>query len=324
MDRILEALQEKAHAALAEWGLPAHEPELLKYRENAVFKVWLADGAPAALRLHRPGYHNAATVLSELQWMDDLRRNGLAVPQPIPTPDGRLLVAIDNGEPQFADLIGWVDGVPIGETGKPLAHGRDEIGPLFRAVGTVMAEMHAIADRWTPSAHFQRHAWDADGLLGEAPFWGRFWDCAAMSADDRDFLVGLRGDLQQRLWQVSSGLDYGLIHADLVRENILVSGDQVAMIDFDDCGYGWRLFDIATALLRNRREPHYPLIEASLLDGYITRRALSAKELAQLPLFLTLRSLTYIGWAAARADLPDADERMTRYVDEARQLADAL
>jgi Ser/Thr protein kinase RdoA (MazF antagonist) len=324
VDRILEELQERARAALAEWGLPLQEPELLKYRENAVFKVRLADGGKAALRLHRPGYHSEQALLSELQWMDDLRRNGQCVPQPIATGDGRLLVGLDGGEKQFADLIGWVDGVQLGETGKPFAHARDRIVSLFHAVGAAMAEMHNVSDRWTPPANFSRSAWDAGGLLGEAPVWGRFWDCAGVSAEDREFLARLRANLIQRLQAISSDLDYGLIHADLVRENVLVSGDRIAMIDFDDCGYGWRLFDIATALLRNRREPHYPLIKASLLEGYRSKRALSHEALAHLPLFLTLRSLTYIGWAGERSELPDSAARMIRYVKEARELADAL
>ena len=84
MAAALDELQARAHRALAAWNLPAQEPELLKFRENAVFKVRLADGRTAALRLHRPGYHSEAALRSELQWMDELRRNGLNVPLPIP------------------------------------------------------------------------------------------------------------------------------------------------------------------------------------------------------------------------------------------------
>jgi hypothetical protein len=48
-----------------------------------------------------------------------------------------------------------------------------------------------------------------------------------------------------------------------VRENVLVNGDDIEMIDFDDGGHGWRMFDIATALFRNRDEPHYDAIRLS-------------------------------------------------------------
>lgn len=324
MSAVLDDLKARARQALAFWGLPAQEPELLKFRENAVFRVRLADGGEAALRLHRPGYHSETALRSELHWMDDLRHNGLEVPMPIPAADGVLLVGLQGDEKQFADLIGWVAGRQLGETGKPLEHSSDEIARIFRSVGVSMAEMHTMADRWVPDAGFTRSAWDVDGLLGDNPLWGRFWDCPDMGEEDRVFFSDLKVELRGRLESIAADLDYGLIHADLVRENVLIDGNRVAFIDFDDCGYGFRLFDIATALLRNRGEPDYPLIRASLLDGYRSKRALSDTELTHLPLFLLLRSLTYIGWAGERPELPDAEDRMRRYIADARGLAEGL
>jgi Ser/Thr protein kinase RdoA (MazF antagonist) len=320
----IDELKCMARQALAPWALPDQQPELLKYRENAVFRVRLADGGQAALRLHRPGYHSQAALRSELLWMDDLRRRGLRVPRPLPATDGSLLVAIEGREPQFADLIGWVAGRQIGETGKPLAHSPGDLAAIYRALGEAMADVHSAADGWTKPADFHRAAWDAEGLLGDAPLWGRFWDCPALSESDRLFLCDLRPHLRERLLAAATGLDFGLIHADLVRENVLVDSRSVALIDFDDCGYGFRLFDIATALLRNRQEERYALIKSSLLQGYRSRRPLEEAALAHLPLFLLLRSLTYIGWAGERPELPDAADRMARYVRDARQLADGL
>lgn len=319
---VLDAMRDRARRALGAWGLPAQEPQLLKYRENAVFRVRLADGAWAALRLHRPGYHDEAALRSELQFMDALRRGGLAVPDPIATPDGRLLVAIDGA--QFADLIGWVDGDQIGESGRPLERSQDEIVAVYHAVGVAMAGMHAMADGWRVPDGFVRPAWDAEGLLGDAPLWGSFWDCPGLGKEDRDFLGHIRPVLWDRLAAIADDLDFGLIHADLVRENVLVKDGAVAMIDFDDCGFGWRLFDIATALLRNRREPHYDALRQALLDGYRSHRRLDDAQIAHLPLFLLLRSLTYIGWAGARPELPDSGERLSRYIHDARDLAQGV
>jgi Ser/Thr protein kinase RdoA (MazF antagonist) len=323
MSAVLDELQVRARQALTAWGLPDQAPELLKYRENAVFKVRLRDGSKAALRLHRPGYHSEAALRSELLWMDDLRRSGVPVPRPIAARDGVLLVQIDDAGSQFADLIGWVEGRQIGESGKPLEQTAEEIARIYRLVGRAMAEVHNAADRWAMPPGFTRCAWNRAGLLGENPLWGRFWDCADLPGEDRHFLSALRRDLQDRL-DDADRLDYGLIHADLVRENVLVDGDAIALIDFDDCGYGFRLFDIATALLRNRRDAHYAVIKAALLDGYRSRRPLEDGALVHLPLFLLLRSLTYVGWAGARPELPDALERLVRYVGDARELAAAL
>lgn len=315
-----EMLTQRAIAALAHWDLPEQVPELIKYRENAVFKVRLAWGDPAALRLHRPAYHSQAALASELAFMANLRDRGLAVPQPIPAANGALLVAFGDG-PYHADLIGWIEGEPLGETGVPLsAEGRD-LPAIFRAIGREMALLHGAADAFRQPVGFERPAWDAAGLLGETPFWGRFWDCAALPAEDRTYLTALREMLSARLASVASRLDYGLIHADIVRENIFVRKGAVAFIDFDDCGFGFRLFDLATTLLRNRREPSYPALREALLEGYAAIRPQAEEDFAHLPLFLLLRALTYIGWAAARPDLADNAARLERYVADVRSLA---
>lgn len=322
------ALDHRARRALIHWGVADQQPELLKYRENAVFRIRLADGQPAALRLHRAGYHGEAALHSELLWMAALGDGDLAVPQPIATRDGRLLVALpEDGEfaAQHADVIAWVDGEPLGESGKPLAHSSAKLVTIFSALGASMAQMHTLADRWTPPEGFFRAAWDELGLLGEQPLWGRFWDCEGLAPAQASALAALRRDLGRQLAMLPApAKDFGLIHADLVRENVLVNGAGVTFIDFDDCGYGFRLFDIATALLKNRGEPNFGAIEAALIAGYRSRRDLSDAALSKLPLFLVLRSLTYIGWFAARPDLPGAGARVLRYADETLALAKDL
>ncbi|MBX7106922.1 MAG: homoserine kinase [Gemmataceae bacterium] len=321
MDAVIEALTGRATEALSHWNLPAQVPELLKYRENAVFKVRLESGEPAALRLHRPGYHSEAGLRSELAFMKVLGDQGLDVPKPIATKTGALLAPVAGEEMQFVDLIGWVDGRQVGESGKPLDHSDTEVAGIYRKIGEAMARLHAIADRWQAPAGFTRPSWDAAGLGGDQPLWGRFWDSPDLAKQDREFLTDLRQRLQGRMEALPPDLDYGLIHADLVRENVLVDNGRIALIDFDDCGYGWRLFDVATALLRNRREPRYPLITSSLIEGYRSHRALDEATLAHLPFFLLLRGVTYIGWAAERPELPDHEARLARYTAEVRDLA---
>ncbi|MGF6174549.1 phosphotransferase enzyme family protein [Ensifer sp. 4252] len=324
----LEALEARAQEAIAHWGLADARPELLKYRENAAFRVTLADGEPAALRLHRPGYHDVSALRSELQWMTALRDGGLAVPSAIAALDGRLLVHLDPTDEfagQHADIVSWMQGTPLGESGASLVHGSERQVVLFHAVGAMMADMHNLADRWSMPSDFKRPAWDAEGLVGERPVWGRFWDCKGLSDEQRRDLDILRYRLRRMLDGLPRGeLDYGLIHADLVRENVLVRDDGVAFIDFDDAGFGFRLFDIATALLKNRNEPHYEVIKRSLIAGYRSKRPLSDAALSALPIFMTLRCLTYIGWFAARPEVPGVETRLRRYANEALLLAQAL
>ncbi|MDH6233552.1 Ser/Thr protein kinase RdoA (MazF antagonist) [Mesorhizobium soli] len=325
---LVDALSARACEALTHWGLAGQRPELLKYRENAVFRIALANGEPAALRIHRPGYHDEGALASELRWMTALRDGGLTVPSSVATADDRVLVhlpAANAFDAQHADIVTWMHGTPLGQSGTPLAHELEVQIAIFFAIGAAMAEMHNLTDGWRLPDGFSRAAWDANGLLGESPLWGRFWDCAGLSADHRSALTYLRARLQDLLAKIpAENLDYGLIHADLVRENVLIDGNAVGFIDFDDAGFGFRMFDIATALLKNRIEPHYRQLESALIAGYRSRRALSDAALATLPLFLTLRSVTYIGWLAARPEFPNAAARLARYADEALRLAEEL
>lgn len=324
---LIGKLERSAGECLQQWGLPPRVPLLIKYRENAVFRVVCGSGSFAGLRLHRPGYHDEEALRSEMEWLQALFKAGLPVPEPIATSKGTLLVALpaeEGEEVQFADLLAWLPGVPLGQTGQPLDWSEDRQKDLFFRIGETAARLHLASDAWTPGRHFRRPHWNREGLLGDKPVWGRFWDCPLLSPDDRQRLARLRDHLT-RVMQVleQRAFDYGLIHADLVRENILVDGHTVSFIDFDDAGFGYRMFELATALLKNRQEPHFPSIRDALVAGYRSTRPLPDAELETLPLFMTLRALTYVGWIASRTEMPGASVRLERYFRDAIELAAA-
>ncbi|QKK27012.1 phosphotransferase enzyme family protein [Rhizobium hidalgonense] len=330
MEDITAALSERlsirAREALVYWGLSSQEPQLLKYRENAVFKISLSDGQPAVLRLHRPGYNSAQALGSELQWMKVLEHGGVEVPAPIPADNGADYVELPPNRDfpnQNADVVSWLSGSPLGQSGVLLAQDLQELISIFRAIGNKMADLHTISDAWERGSAFDRPSWDTQGLLGDNPVWGRFWDFDGLPPEDRDKLGRMRGILLDEMKRIEpQKLDFGLIHADLVRENVLVTQNSVQFIDFDDSGYGWRLFDIATTLLRNRAEPHYPHIRQAVLDGYRSSRELSFQAESILPLFMLLRSLTYIGWIGERPEFADNGARLSRYLKDSYDLAD--
>lgn len=119
-----------------------------------------------------------------------------------------------------------------------------------------------------------------------------------------------------------SARNFGMIHADLVRENILL-GDDIHVLDFDDAGFGWHMYDIAVALYQNRDEPDYPMIERALLAGYRRERGLTEADVATLPLFTLARALALLGWIATRTDSDVAREHGPRLVKRALAAADS-
>lgn len=298
--------------ALALWRFEGADCELVAERENRVFRVDHA-AETYALRLHRRGYRTNAELWSELDWMGALAEGGLAVPAPVRSEQGAFLHEVEGVQ---VDVLTWLAGAPVGKTGEPLVH--PDRGGLFRSIGREMARMHDLSDTWTLPVGFTRCAWDRDGLLGQAPVWDRFWDNPTLTEEDRALFMRLRDAASSELQRLESGLDFGLIHADLVRENVMVDGDRLQFIDFDDCGFGFRLFDLATTLLKNMNEPDYPELRAALIDGYLSVRDIDLKP---LDLFILLRSASYVGWIIQRMKEEESDMRNARFVRITRDLA---
>jgi Ser/Thr protein kinase RdoA (MazF antagonist) len=248
--------------------------------------------------------------------MNAAAHGGLHVPAPVKSKSRAFLHVVDDIQ---IDVLTWLAGNPVGRTGEPLETG-DRRG-LFHAIGREMAKLHNISSAWVIPNGFERCKWDREGVLGEAPVWGRFWDNPTLTTEDRTLFLEVRAQANEMLKQLETELDYGLIHADLVRENVLLDGDKLQLIDFDDSGFGFRLFDLATTLLKNQREPDYPDLRAALLEGYASQRPLGSDA---LDLFLMLRSLTYVGWIITRLHEEGSDIRNARFVSSARSLAEGF
>ncbi|UUV08120.1 phosphotransferase enzyme family protein [Ruegeria sp. YS9] len=297
--------------ALTLWELVDSEWSLVAARENRVYRVQAGQTA-YALRLHRKGLRTDAELRSELQWMAVLGKNGVRVPTPVPAADGRYLHLVDGIQ---VDMLNWLPGRPLGATGSALEQ-RDRTG-VFHTIGREMARLHDISDQWTRPHDFTRWSWDRGGLLGDTPLWGRFWENPTLGKTDRALFLAFRDIADRDLRRVENQLDYGLIHADLVRENVMVDGDKLWLIDFDDAGFGFRLFDIATTLLKNLHEPDFNRLRDALLAGYRSERPICTH---QLDLFMALRAATYVGWVASRLNEDGSDIRNVRFIETARGL----
>jgi Ser/Thr protein kinase RdoA (MazF antagonist) len=319
-----QRLADAGRDALENWNLEGATLALIKHRENAVFRVE-KNGRRAALRLHRNGYHSDAELRSELLWMQALKTAGITVPNVIPTDAGELFVRFAGdglpGEIQI-DLFEWVDGEQLGSVEDGISDPA-RVADVYRTIGELAAAVHNQAARWQLPAGFARHAWDADGLAGERPFWGRFWRLEQASKSDKELLEQSRGGVHRDLTALAKSPDtYSMIHADFVPENVLVSGDQVRLIDFDDAGFGWHLFEIATSLYFIRDESYFDQARDALIEGYRKHRQLTDAQLELLPLFFLARGLTYVGWVHTRSETETARELTPELLASACELAE--
>ncbi|HGG04524.1 MAG TPA: homoserine kinase [Aliiroseovarius sp.] len=278
----------------------AHAPRFITESENAVYEVQTANGK-AALRLHRPGYQSEAAIRSELWWVQALANAGVSVPKPIPARDGALIATLPDD--RLASMVEWVPGAPYGVYGEPLAGTGPEQEALFGRIGQAIAQLHNVTDTLTLPPGFQRHAWDSDGFLGDTPFWGRFWENPSLTDDEVTLVQRARAVARDRLRVFrENGADYGLIHADVLRSNTYVDGDRVTLIDFDDCGFGFRIYDLATLMSQNEGLDNTPALQAAAIEGYRRDRPLSDEAVALLPMFLMLRRFASMGWIVPRRE----------------------
>lgn len=268
---------------------------LINERENAVYEMATPQGR-AALRLHRRGYQSAAAIHAEHAWTSALADAGVAVPRPLPAVGGETLVLLSGG--RHASAVTWVAGEPLGAAGRPFEAPLPVVLARHRALGALVARVHAATDAMALPVGWTRPAWDRDGLVGEAPVWGRFWDHPAATAEDRAALLRARDALRERL----SG-PVAPIHADVLRENVLVDGERLSLIDFDDCGTGFRLYDLGTVMSQNLYEPARDAIRDALMEGYGT------DDRAAVDLMTLARTCASVGWTMPRLAADDPIHR---------------
>jgi Ser/Thr protein kinase RdoA (MazF antagonist) len=286
---MIEAL---AAEATAHWGgVPVR---LIRNRENAVFEMRLPGGQRAALRLHRMGYQPEASIRSELWWCAAMAEGAVNVPAALPTLGGDLLVTLSNG--RWASAIEWIEGEPLGEAGVPFAAPLNLILEQHHALGQLIRGLQQKTVALTLPDWFQRPYWDRDGLTGEAPFWGRFWEHPSATAEQRAVLEWARAALREGLARQGP---VQLIHADVLRENVLVNGRSVYLIDFDDSGWGFPLYDLGTTLSQNLYEPAYPQIRDALMAGYGT------DDRQMVELMTLARTCASVGWTMPRLEPDD-------------------
>ncbi len=296
--------------ALEAFPIEPDRLELMSHSENVTYRVVdRRDGAAYALRLHRPWYHTIDELISERDWIRALDGAGIAVQAPVATRDGQeyACVTIDaTGERRFAGLARWTTGrvlaEVLGETTDAAIAAR-----RFEQLGALTASLHDQAAAWQPPARFTRHALDADGLMGETPHWGPFWDHRGFSDAERRLMLDTRARLHAALAGLDRGrVGYSLIHADMHPGNVLVDGDMLTVIDFDDAGWGWHAYDIAVALFYQQHGASFEAFERAYVDGYRSVRPFPEESLALLPMFRLIRGLAQIGWFHQRPELDRA------------------
>ena len=292
---MLEALQLVAERALQKYTLPSGvSVNMINLSENATYKLEAGDGRKWALRVHREGYHTKAAIASELAWLMDLRSSGVVVtPRPVKGINSEIIQEVSG---RYVVLSDWENGVEPGI-------GQDLTQP-FEILGEVTARMHGHTRTWRRPVFFTRLTWDFDTSLGEAkPHWGGWRDGMGVDTAKEKLFSRTVGVIAKRLTSYGKDAErFGLIHCDLRLANLLIDGGSVKVIDFDDCGFGWYMYDAATPVSFYEHEPQVPHLVEAWKAGYRKVLPLSRLDEGEIPTFIMLRRLLLVAWIGSHAE----------------------
>lgn len=318
-----QRIDEPARAALEPFGLdPDCTVTLVNVSENHTYRVEEpSSGRRFALRVHRPGYRNAAQIESELVWLDALRGDEvIETPPAVRAPDGRRVVPVDIpglGERNVV-VFDWLPGTP------PDLDTGDAAIRQFKTLGSISARMHGHVRAWRMPAGFARPRWDYEYSIGPRGHWGAWQDGLGMGPEERRQLDRLDATIAARLERYGQGEDrFGLVHADLRLANLLVDGDRVVVIDFDDCGFSWFMYDFATTVTFIEHDPRVPEWRDAWVDGYRSVADLDPADEAELDTFVMMRRLLILAWIGSHHTFaPEAAELGVPYTQVTCQLAE--
>jgi Ser/Thr protein kinase RdoA (MazF antagonist) len=303
-------LRQLAQAALDRYDLAGAELRFVNHGENTTFQVDSPerDSLPAnspfvpgryLLRVHGATYNTLPEIASELIWLHALREDiDLAVPEPVLNRAGQFALQVEvPGVPgaRTCSLLRWMRGG---------IHARHPQPHHLKKVGRLAARLHEHAARWRPPAAFTRRRWDWDGMFGDEGHFGAstavVWE--AIPAEYRPQFEAVAGHMRQVMGELGEGGEvWGLIHTDLHMWNVLFTDGEARAIDFDDCGWGYWIYDLALILDRFRGGELWEPMREALFAGYAEIRPLPAGLLEHLDAFIAARQVSVMLWVLGKS-----------------------
>ncbi len=315
----LAEIDRLANAALTLWPLQADaRARRINVSENVTYLVE-SDQGKSILRIHRVGYHTDGAIECELAWSQAIRSDtAILTPAWRVGRDGHPIQTLGNDRltPRRMVMFDYVEGVAPRED--------QDLAPAFHQLGAIAAGMHLHAIEWRRPQPFERLRWDLEAVFGVRPTWGDWRAGPHVDAAVREVLERAEATVARRLTEYGQSPDrFGLIHADMRLANLIIGPDGPVLIDFDDCGLGWFLFDFAAAISFIEDSPQIPALKEAWLDGYQTVRALSAADIEIIDSLVMLRRMSLLAWIGSHIEAPEPQALAPDYAATSAILAEA-
>lgn len=291
------------------------ESKLIVLSENATYMVNNKESGEhdGVLRISRPGYHTLNELNSEMKWLKQINEyTPLLVANPIKGLDGKnvQIVKGEDGRDYYCVICEYLPGEA------PDENNEEQMVKQFSYLGETTAYLHRQTEIWNGTERLERMEWTYDNIIGETPAWGRWQDFEGMTPEAEELFTKVSRIIKKRLKRYGKNENnYGLIHADLRLANLLLEEDQIKVIDFDDCGFGWHLHDLASALSFIEDKPIVPKLVNAWLDGYKKVLPFTDTDFEEIDTFIMMRRLQLMAWLASHKESGPVAELSVGYMD---------
>jgi len=224
------------------------------------------------LKISHHHWRSQSEIQFELEFLDFLYHQDIPVANPLKTKTGDLFVTVHAVEgDRYAALFPCAPGeVPQGDLSLEQS----------KIMGQTLGSIHQAALNFDSTT--QRHSLDAEHLLDDSltiicPYLGRH-------SSDLDYLHTTieKIKLQLTCLEQASPL-WSVCWGDPHSGNVHFTADnQITLFDFDQCGYGWRIFDIAKFLQVSLSAGISRPVRDSFLVGYQNIQKLESVEISSL------------------------------------------
>ena len=183
----------------------------------------------------------------------------------------------------------------------------------FRLYGESVAQLHTLSDSFETS--HKRPELDLK-MFTEKPY-----DLIAPHVSHRsEELAFLKQCLETARSDIErvgvSGMDYGFCHGDVHGGNAHLHEGVLTHFDFEECGFGFRLFDLATfkwgSVGSSKKGPEQ---WAAFVEGYESIRKISEADFQLLDTFILLRNIWLIAFHMRNADDFGGELTSDGYID---------
>ena len=250
-------------------------------------------------RLYRLGWWPEADIDAELHFLEALQRRKVNACIPRRTGQRKRYISVETAEGRrYGALFTFLPGRPLGFNFGKRHVNMTQLGQLISQVHTVGDQLKKPLQRWT----MDYDVMVTQTLQSISPL-------LEHRAKDFNYLQKVATRLESELNQPPEGaLNFGVCHGDLHAHNVMLRDDgELAIFDFDWCGYSWRVYDLATVWWSLPRDKKGIAPWRAFLRGYSQHRKLSKQETQLLPWFVMLREFELLGFhLAMRKHVGDA------------------